>query len=250
MATTLELSASLEDYLEAIFHLVAEKRVARSRDIAKRLKVNRSSVTGALHSLAHKGLVNYEPYEAITLTRGGRAIAKDVVRRHEVLRDFLLKVLSVDAVTAEQAACRMEHAVPSPVLERLIQFVEFIEMCPRGGGKWIRGFGYHCDQADPKTCELCIASCLEDAKKKSQARSVGAMVVALKDLSPGQRGKVTQIRGRGEVYKRLLDMGVTPGSLIEMRRAAPLGDPLEIKVRGYYLTLRKKEAEKIAVELL
>ncbi len=76
------------------------------------------------------------------------------------------------------------------------------------------------------------------------------MVVPLKQLAPGQKGKVTQIQGRGEVYKRLLDMGVTPGSFIEMRRVAPLGDPLEIKVKGYHLCLRKQEAEKIAVELL
>ena len=76
------------------------------------------------------------------------------------------------------------------------------------------------------------------------------MVVSLKDLSPGQKGRVTRVRGRGVVYKRLVDMGVIPGSLIEMRRVAPLGDPLEIKVRGYHLSLRKQEAEKIAVELL
>jgi DtxR family Mn-dependent transcriptional regulator len=240
----------LEDYLEAIFHLVADKQVARSRDIAKRLKVNRSSVTGALQSLADKGLVNYEPYEAITLTRGGRAVGRDIVRRHEVLRDFLVKVLSVDVATADQAACRMEHAVPSPVLERLIEFVEFIDVCPRGGTKWIKGFGYHCEQGDPETCERCISSCLEDARRKSRVRNRGTTVVALKELTPGQRGKVKQIRGRGEVYKRLLDMGLTPGSLVEMRRVAPLGDPLEITVRGYHLSLRKQEAEKIEVELL
>ena len=76
------------------------------------------------------------------------------------------------------------------------------------------------------------------------------MVVPLKQLAPGQKGKVIQIQGRGEVYKRLLDMGVAPGSFIEMRRVAPLGDPIEIKVKGYHLSLRKQEAEKIAVELL
>ena len=92
MATTVNLTASLEDYMEAIFHLVDEKQAARARDIAQRLQVNRSSVTGALQSLAQKGLVNYEPYEAITLTQKGVAVAKDVVRRHEVLRDFLVKV--------------------------------------------------------------------------------------------------------------------------------------------------------------
>ncbi len=250
MATTVELSASLEDYLEAIFHLVAEKHVARSRDIARRLKVNRSSVTGALQSLAKKGLVEYEPYEAITLTRGGQVAAKGVVRRHEALRDFLVKVLAVDAAKADQAACRMEHAISGPILERLIRFVEFVEVCPRGGAKWIRGFGYHCEQGDPEVCERCISSCLEDVtRKKADARNRSTTVVALKDLTPGQRGKVARMRGRGAIYKRLLDMGVTPGSLVEMKRVAPLGDPLEIKVKGYHLSLRKHEAEKITVEL-
>ena len=75
------------------------------------------------------------------------------------------------------------------------------------------------------------------------------MVVTLKELSPGQQGKVERVSGRGEVYKRLLDMGVTPGSVIEMRRVAPLGDPIGVKVKGYYLSLRKEEAEKIAVVL-
>ncbi len=162
----MELSASLEDYLEAIYHLVVKTRIARSRDIAERLKVNRSSVTGALQSLADKGLVNYEPYEAITLTRKGKAVAKDVVRRHETLRDFLVKVLSVEPVMADEAACRMEHAIPPPVLERLIEFVKFVEVCPRGGTKWIEGLGYHCEQGGPEVCERCLSSCLEDVKKR------------------------------------------------------------------------------------
>ena len=75
MSARTDVSAAMEDYLEAIFHLVVEKQVARARDIAEGLKVSRSSVTGALQSLAEKGLVNYEPYEVITLTRKGKKIA-------------------------------------------------------------------------------------------------------------------------------------------------------------------------------
>ena len=250
MATTESLTASLEDYMEAIFHLVDEKQAARARDIAQRLQVNRSSVTGALQSLAQKGLVNYEPYEAITLTQKGVAVAKDVVRRHEVLRDFLVKVLSVEETQADEAACRMEHAVPAPILERLIKFVEFIEICPRGGPKWIKGFGYSCAYGDPEECARCISSCLEEVRKKLGAGGQAKTVVALKELIPGQKGKVERVNGRGTVYKRLVDMGITPGSLVEMRRVAPLGDPIEIKIRGYHLSLRKQEAEKIAIELL
>jgi len=251
MAITAKLSASLEDYLEAIFHLVARKQAARARDIAKRLKVSRSSVTGALHTLAGKGLVNYAPYELVTLTGEGAAAAREVVRGHEVLRDFLVRVLSVDERAADEAACQMEHAIPRSVLERLIQFVEFLDVCPRGGAEWIKGFAYHCEHGSPEDCERCISSCLDDViKRKSEAGTVGAMIVAPRELSPGQKARVERVKGRGEVHKRLVDMGLTPGSVIEMGRVAPLGDSIEIKVKGYHLSLRKEEDKKITVELL
>ncbi len=78
-----ELSASLEDYLEAIFQIVRDKQAARAKDISERLKVRRSSVTGALHALADRELINYAPYDLITLTDKGKIVAQAVVRRHE-----------------------------------------------------------------------------------------------------------------------------------------------------------------------
>lgn len=70
------LSESLEDYLEAIYHIVSQKQAARATDISKRLNVNPSSVTGALRSLADKGLVNYAPYDIVTLTAEGSVAAR------------------------------------------------------------------------------------------------------------------------------------------------------------------------------
>ena len=184
MAATVRLSESLEDYLEAIFHLVAEKQAARARDIAKRLKRGRSSVTGALHALAEKGLINYAPYEVITLTRKGEAAAREIVRRHEVLRDFLVKVLSIDEKLADEGACQMEHAIPPAIFERFMEFVEFVDVCPRAGAKWIRGFGYHCEHGKPEDCERCITACLQDVKKKeSDAGRKAAMTIALNGRS-------------------------------------------------------------------
>ena len=87
------LSASLEDYLEVIFHLEQSNRVARAKDIADQMNVQRASVTGALKSLAGRGLVNYSPYSYITLTPAGRNIARDVIQRHEVLKDFFIIAL-------------------------------------------------------------------------------------------------------------------------------------------------------------
>ena len=89
------LSASLEDYLEAIFNLAGESNVARSKDIAKLLGVSRSSVTGALRILKKKGLVNYKPYDYVTLTNSGQAAAAEGTRKHNILKFFFVHVLGV-----------------------------------------------------------------------------------------------------------------------------------------------------------
>lgn len=144
------LSASLEDYLEAIYHIVAEKQAARAKDISVRLKVNSSSVTGALRALAEKQLVNYAPYEVITLTSKGKKIAKDIVRRHQALNDFFVKVLSIDQKIAEEGACKMEHALPREILDQLVKFVEFVDTYPDKDAVWLRGFGQSHRKPAPK----------------------------------------------------------------------------------------------------
>ncbi len=252
MTLTDTLTASLEDYLEAIYHIIAEKQAVRPKDIARRLKVANSSVTGALRSLAEKELINYAPYDVISLTLTGKTAAKDVVRRHEVLRDFFVKILAVEDADADKAACQMEHSIPRVILERFIQFAEFVEVCPRGGAKWIAGFGYHCDQGvTQENCEKCISITLEGVKQRRQQGDRKTMtIVKLKDLKPGQKGKVMKINARGETNRRIVEMGVTPGAVVEVERVAPLGDPIDIKVKGYHLSLRKDETEGIEIEAL
>lgn len=156
------LSASLEDYLETIYHIISEKQVARAKEIASSLKVSRSSVTEAFRSLAQKGLINYAPYEVITLTDAGRIAAKDVIRRHRALKDFFIKVLAVDEKVAEDGACRIEHAAPREIIDRLTKFVNFIEECPRGGSDLIKSFSRYCQSGKTEEkCKECIAHCLE-----------------------------------------------------------------------------------------
>ena len=74
-----KLSASLEDYLEAIYNLAAEFNVVRSKNIAELLGVSKSSVTGAMRVLKKRGLANYKPYDCITLTESGQAAAVEPV---------------------------------------------------------------------------------------------------------------------------------------------------------------------------
>ena len=70
----------------------------------------------------------------------------------------------------------------------------------------------------------------------------------LSELKPGQKGKVLQIGAIGPLKRRLMDMGVIKGEEIEVRKVAPFGDPIEVSVKNYNLSFRKKEAEGIIVE--
>lgn len=74
-------------------------------------------------------------------------------------------------------------------------------------------------------------------------------VKMLNELEKGEKGKIVKIGGGGAIHRRLLDMGLVSGSEVEMQRVAPLGDPIEIKVKGYNLSLRKEEAAGIQVEV-
>ena len=126
MSPTTELTASQEDYLEAIYLISAEKMAARAKDIAQRLNVRASSVTGALRTLGAMGLVNYAPYDLITLTSEGKVAAEEIVKRHRALENFLVNVLGIDPKEADEAACKMEHSVPKAIVERLAKYAEYV----------------------------------------------------------------------------------------------------------------------------
>jgi DtxR family Mn-dependent transcriptional regulator len=148
MPEKVTISASLEDYLEAIYHTVEEKGAARAKDIVQRLGVHNSSVTQALRSLSEKKLVNYAPYDVVTLTDGGQRIALDVVKRHETLAEFLGKVLGLPSGEAEDGACLMEHASSGKILDRLVKFVEYFENCPLNDVMWDEEMGFFCGKSD------------------------------------------------------------------------------------------------------
>lgn len=72
--------------------------------------------------------------------------------------------------------------------------------------------------------------------------------MTLKEAKIGQTVKVKKLDGEGAVKRRIMDMGITKGTDVYIRKAAPLGDPIEVTVRGYELSLRKADAEMITVE--
>lgn len=151
-----KLTASQEDYLEAIYHISVEKMAARAKDISQYLGVRASSVTAALRALGKMGLINYAPYDLITLTEEGKVVATDIVHRHKALEKFLVDVLGVEAKKADEAACQMEHSVPKAIVDRLVKYAEYVATCPKGGITWDSGFGYYCKHScNKEDCDRC-----------------------------------------------------------------------------------------------
>ena len=144
MALEAKVSASQEDYLEAIYHTVEAKGAARAKDIVLALGVHNSSVTQALRALSDKNLINYAPYDVVTLTGAGQRIAEDVVARHTILSAFLTKVLGLPGPEADKGACRMEHSIDGVILDRLVKFLEYFEKCPLNDVKWDEQSGFFC----------------------------------------------------------------------------------------------------------
>ena len=121
---TKKLTSSMENYLETIRNLEKDKGVVRVKNIAQNLKVKMSSVSEALETLVKEELVSHEKYEYIELTDKGRRLAEKICSRHQIFFKFLTEVLGVDAKTADEDACKMEHIVSPLVLEKLVEFVE------------------------------------------------------------------------------------------------------------------------------
>jgi len=134
------LSESLQDYLEVVYVLVRRDRVARMKDIAAALGVGKSSVTGAVQALAERGLVHYGPYQFVTLTDRGEAVGRELVRRHGLIKEFLMEVLAVPEEEAETVGCKMEHAIKGEVLDRFVRFLEFARRRSRTDRGWASAF--------------------------------------------------------------------------------------------------------------
>jgi DtxR family Mn-dependent transcriptional regulator len=118
------------------------------------MQVKMPSVTLMLNTLAKKELINHERYDYVELTSLGLRQAQKAVHKHMVLYNFLKNVLKVNAKQANAEACRMEHAVSSATLKKLMEFIGLIEACPKGSFDFWGYFKTHCQQGVSR--EECV----------------------------------------------------------------------------------------------
>ncbi len=236
-----ELTPSLEDYLEVILKLTKENNVARVKDIAEKINVKFSSVTGALKQLSKLGLVNYQPYQYITLTEKGKNEAKKIERKRKILRNFFTKFFGMKYTEAEETACKVEHFLENEIIDKFEKLNEFIEKCPRTDKLWLEKLKCYLNgKKEDEKCFECIEKLYKDYKNKPQ--------ITLKDLKPGEKGKIIKFVKKDQLVKRLTDLGATSNEIITVKKIAPLGDPIDVEIRGFHISIRKKDAENIIVE--
>jgi DtxR family Mn-dependent transcriptional regulator len=229
-----------EDYLKTVYVLSRNNGAVSTTDIAQSLKVAPASVTEMLQKLAKKGYVKYSPYQGTVLTSKGLQIAEKITRKHRLLERFLHDLLKLDYTKVHDQACEMEHSLSDDAEESLCRLLKHPDRCP-DDGKTIPA----CDL--PFTsCEECIMlhkKGLEEVGKRRQD------LVSVYDLKEGQFGKISFIRGEHKVLQRLLDMGLTPGTRINVVKVAPLEGPVELSVRGSKLALGQDVALNVFVEV-
>jgi Mn-dependent DtxR family transcriptional regulator len=121
-----QTSDRMEDYLEIVYELIHQKGYATSIDIAECLDVSGPSVTKMMRRLDKKGLVDYEKYRGINLTKRGTVIARAMHERHSVVSEFL-KMIGVDAQIANRDAEEIEHHLHSETMKKLKELVKSIK---------------------------------------------------------------------------------------------------------------------------
>lgn len=209
----MELSKSNEDYLETIYNLLDRKEESTVKSIAEYMNVTLPAVTNALKSLNEKNLVIYRSYGPVKLTQKGTEIAKDIAKRHIIIRTFLINVLKLDEFEADKEACALEHAMNPETINKLSVLMDTIRHDIHFKNLFVhKGEAHLCDQ------------------------------------KPGFRGKIAKITGEPTIKRRITEMGLTAGTELEIIRKAPLGDPIEIRTRGFLLSLRHNEAHNILVK--
>ena len=113
------MTSSLEDYLEAVFVLSQQKGSVRLTDIAEHLGVSKPSVNRAVNTLTQNGFLEHITYGDIIITPAGESYAANVLRRHKLIKQFLVNTLGVDEENAENDACKMEHDISDESLEAI-----------------------------------------------------------------------------------------------------------------------------------
>lgn len=126
-AYTKNLTSGLEDYIEVIYVAHLNNTPLKGADLARKLNISRASVSEALAKLVSKELIKYNSYETIALTAKGLEEAKNVYKKHSILKEFFETVLAIPANEAGENACKIEHIISQNILDKMTKLTKKIK---------------------------------------------------------------------------------------------------------------------------
>lgn len=213
------MSESTEMYLKAIAELDDRDVVAMAR-LAERLSVTPVSANEMVRRLGEQGLVTHKPYKGVTLTKKGREVASNVLRRQRLWERFLHDHLKIEWAQVYEFACSLEHATAPEVTEALAAFLEHPKLCPRGNPI----------PAEDGSFEPLDGILLSEAEVGATVRVLAVNATAT------------------EVLKYLQERNILPGRDIEIIEAAPMQGPLTLRVGDKEVALGLSLAEFVIVK--
>jgi DtxR family transcriptional regulator, Mn-dependent transcriptional regulator len=217
-AQTPDLTVAVQDYLKAIYALESVGERATTSALAKRMGVSAPSATAMTKRLDELGLVERVPHRGVALTDAGRRGALEVLRHHRLLERYLVDRLglSLDEVHAE--AELLEHALSEELEAKIDEEL---------------GFPTHDPHGDP----------IPDR----DLRLVQAEHRTLLDLEPGARASISRVPdGDSELLRYLDELGLVPGSTLELIAYAPFGGPVTIRTQRGEHAISRELADRIA----
>lgn len=128
----MNFSISEENYIKAIYHLQLNNEIVSTNEVAERLQTRAASVTDMLKKLKAKGLLNYEPYKGFTLSREGKKLALNIVRKHRLWEYFLVHNLEFGWDEVHDIAEELEHISSPELIKRLDAYLSFPRFDPHG----------------------------------------------------------------------------------------------------------------------
>ncbi len=207
------LSSTFEDYLEAVFMITENgERSATLQEIATTLGTGEKDAGATALFLIGEGYLEQAEDGALQLTGKGKEIASEVARKHRILQCFLTEVLGIEEEAADREACTLEHGISGETIDRLSSYMD------RGAPPGWRA-GHH---------------------------RWGRGAHTLLDCREGDTVRVAMIRRPGR-NRRLLDLGIFPGEVVEIRRKLP-NLSIVVRVKGCDVAISPEIAESVVVE--
>jgi len=218
-APTAELTASVEDYLKAVYDLERAGEPAATTELASRLGVAPASVTGMVRRLADAGLLSHEPYRGARLTAQGRMAALRTLRRHRVIEAYLVRALGYGWDEVDQEAERLEHAASDEMVNRMAAAIGEPTSDPHGAP--IPG--------------------RDGAVDEARYRSLG-------DVDAGVSAEIMQVSDDDpSLLRYLADLAITPGRTVVVLERAPFGGPITLRIGDTTRAVGPALAERVLV---